>query len=187
MYGMVHTAARSMVVETMGEAAWQNVLAQADLQGEHFISGQCYSDAVTFALIDAATKVSGVNKTDLLKRFGKYWIGYTAKSSYGTMFRVGGDQLETFLTNLNRMHASVHATMPESRMPSFEMLRNEHGRIDVLYTSDRTGLTAFVEGLLKGLMEYFGETGYITHEETPEGEVFSLHCTGKKSELKGAA
>lgn len=187
MYGMVHTAARSMIVETMGEAAWRNVLEQADLDGENFISCQNYSDNVTFALIDAATRISGMAQEDLLKRFGRYWIGYTANSSYGTMFKVGGNQLDTFLRNLNRMHASVHTTMPASRMPSFEMLRNENGRIDVLYTSDRTGLTSFVEGLLEGLMDYFGEAGHVSHQATPAGDVFSLHCTGKKAEMKGAA
>jgi len=187
MYGMVHTAARSMVVETMGEAAWQNILAQADLDGEYFISGQNYSDEVTFALIDAVTKASGIETAALLKNFGRYWIGYTAKSPYGTMFRVGGDRLDTFLMNLNRMHASVHSTMPASRMPSFELLRNEDGRMDVLYTSDRTGLFPFVEGLLSGLMDFFGVTGHITHALTEEGDVFSLHCNGNNTHLRGVA
>lgn len=187
MYGMVHTAARSMVVETMGDAAWRNVLSQADLDGEYFISGQNYSDKVTFALIDAITKVSGIETPDLLRSFGQYWIGYTAKSSYGTMFRVGGDELESFLANLNRMHASIHSTMPASRMPSFELLRTENGRIDVLYTSDRNGLFPFVEGLLKGLMDHFGETGHVTHALTDEGDVFSLHCGARNSAAPGAA
>ncbi|MFN4184188.1 MAG: heme NO-binding domain-containing protein [Hyphomonas sp.] len=183
---MVHTAARSMVVETMGEAAWLNILQQADMDGEFFISGQNYSDDVTFALIDAVTKVSGFESTDLLKSFGRYWIGYTANSSYGTMFRIGGDRLDSFLLNLNRLHASVHSTMPASRMPSFELLRNENGRMDVLYTSDRTGLFPFVEGLLKGLMDHFGEAGHVTHATTHEGDIFSLHCTGKKAHSKAA-
>ena len=187
MYGMVHTAARSMVVETMGEAAWRDILNQADLNGEYFISGQNYSDDVTFSLINAVTRVSGIDSAELLKRFGEYWIGYTARSSYGTMFRIGGDQLDTFLTNLNRMHASVHSTMPASRMPSFEMLRKENGRIDVLYTSDRVGLFPFVEGLLKGLMDHFGETGHVTHALTDEGDVFSLHCQVGTRAVRGTA
>lgn len=187
MYGMVHTAARSMVVETMGEAAWQNILELADLNGEYFISGQNYSDDVTFALIGAVSRASGIETADLLRNFGRYWIGYTAKSHYGTMFRVGGDRLDTFLMNLNRMHASVHSTMPASRMPSFELLRNEDGRMDVLYTSDRTGLFPFVEGLLSGLMDYFGETGTITHAMTEEGDVFSLYCGAANKPLRGAA
>lgn len=187
MYGMVHTAARSMVVETMGEASWQKILAEADLNGEYFISGQNYSDEVTFALIDAVTKVTGFETNDLLRNFGRYWIGYTVKSSYGAMFRVGGDRLDTFLMNLNRMHASVHSTMPASRMPSFEVLRQENGRIDVLYTSDRTGLHPFVEGLLEGLMYHFGETGHVTHALSNDGEVFSLHCDVQNKPLQGAA
>lgn len=187
MYGMVHTAARSMVVETMGDAAWQHILEQADMDGEYFISGQNYSDDVTFALIEAVTRISGVETADLLRSFGRYWIGYAANSPYGTMFRIGGEDLDTFLKNLNRMHASVHTTMPESRMPSFELLRNENGRMDVLYTSDRTGLFPFVEGLLKGLMDHFREPGHVTHATTEEGDVFSLHCAARMQHLGSAA
>lgn len=187
MYGMVHTAARSMVIETLGDDAWLSVLDEAQLSGEYFISGQNYSDDVTFALIAAISKVSSIEASELLRLFGQYWIQYAAKSSYGTMFRVGGEQLDTFLTNLNRMHASIHSTMPASRMPSFEVLRTETGRIDVLYTSDRTGLFPFVEGLLTGLMAHFGETGHVTHAATSEGDVFSLHCAARKISLPGAA
>ena len=187
MYGMVHTAARSMVVDTLGEGAWAHVLNEAQLNGEYFISGQNYSDDVTFALIGAISHVSGIETTELLKGFGRYWIKYAANSSYGTMFRVGGLDLVTFLTNLNRMHASIHSTMPASRMPSFEVLHAEDGRIDVLYGSDRTGLFPFVEGLLSGLMEHFGETGHVTHSITADGDVFSLHREARQISLSGAA
>ncbi len=187
MYGMVHTAARSMVVETLGEGAWARVLDEAHLNGEYFISGQNYSDEVTFALIGAISRVSGIEASELLKSFGRYWIKYAANSSYGTMFRISGLDLVTFLTNLNRMHASIHSTMPASRMPSFEVLHAEDGRIDVLYGSDRTGLFPFVEGLLSGLMEHFGETGHVTHAATAEGDVFSLHREARQISLSGAA
>ncbi|MBY9068093.1 heme NO-binding domain-containing protein [Hyphomonas sp. WL0036] len=184
---MVHTAARSMVVETLGDDAWQSILAEAQLNGELFISGQNYSDEVTFALIGAIAKVSGIEPENLLRLFGEYWIRYAAQSPYGTMFRIGGNRLDTFLSNLNRMHASIHSTMPASRMPSFEMLRQEGNRIDMLYTSDREGLTPFVEGLLKGLMTHFGETGHVSHSLTHEGDVFSLNCETASSALPGAA
>lgn len=187
MYGMVHTAARSMVVETMGEPAWLNVLDQAALSGEYFISGQNYSDEVTFAIIRAISKVSGIEVPALLRSFGEFWIKYAAQSPYGAMFRVGGEELDTFLTNLNRMHASIHSTMPASRMPSFEVLRKENDRIDVLYASDRSGLCPFVEGLMMGLMQHFGHSGHVTHVHTEAGDVFSLHCEARKLTLPGAA
>lgn len=187
MYGMVHTAARSMVVDTLGEGAWTRILDEAQLNGEYFISGQNYSDDVTFALIGAISRVSGIETSDLLKNFGRYWIKYASNSSYGTMFRIGGLDLVTFLTNLNRMHASIHSTMPASRMPSFEVLHVEDGRIDVLYGSDRTGLFPFVEGLMSGLMEHFGETGHVTHMATADGDVFSLHREARQISLSGAA
>ena len=187
MYGMVHTAARSMVVETLGGSAWTRVLDEAQLNGEYFISGQNYSDDVTFALIGAISRVSGIEVSELLHSFGRYWIKYAANSSYGTMFRISGLDLVTFLTNLNRMHASVHSTMPASRMPSFAVLHVEDGRIDVLYGSDRTGLFPFVGGLFSGLMEHFGETGHVTHMATADGDVFSLQCEGRQISLSGAA
>jgi guanylate cyclase soluble subunit beta len=79
-----------------------------------------------------------------------------------------------FLSNLDRMHATIQRVMPEIRTPSFEVIEASLERIDVLYRSARTGLEPFVGGLMEGLMHRFGHAGSVTHAPSEEGIVFSL-------------
>ena len=186
MYGMVHSAARSMAIDTLGGDAWFKLLQDSNLSRDAFVSNQNYDDDVTFRIVTAIAERLRIGPSELLRQFGVYWIDYAAKSPYGAMFRVGGEDLRTFLHSLNRMHASIHATMPASRMPSFEVLSDTGNRIDLLYVSDREGLNAFVEGLLAGLLDYFGEKGSVVHEATrPDGDVFSIRLEAAAPETGG--
>lgn len=175
MYGMVHTAARAMALDALGPAAWLALLQENDLSRDHFVSNQNYSDEVTFRIVSAISGRLGMDPDEMLRAFGEYWIEYAAKSPYGAMFRIGGRDLRAFLHNLNRMHSSVHATMQFSRMPSFEVIGETDNRIELLYMSDRTGLTEFVVGVLTGLLRYFGEQGHVSYEGSrPDGDVFTI-------------
>jgi guanylate cyclase soluble subunit beta len=182
MYGMVHNAARNMAVDALGNDEWALLLKTYKLSPDQFISNNNYSDAVTFEIVDAISERLGVGTNDLLRAFGRYWIEYAATSPFGVMFRVGGQDIRSFLRNLNRMHASIHATMPGSRMPSFEVLLETNSRIDVLYVSERIGLEAFVEGLFSGLLHHFGENGEVAHlESRTDGDVFSILLSGPRA------
>lgn len=182
MYGMVHNAARNMAVDVLGNDEWALLLQTYRLSPDHFISNNNYSDALTFQIVDAISERLRMGTSDLLRALGRYWIDYAATSPYGVMFRVGGQDIRSFLRNLNRMHASIHASMPGSRMPSFDVLLETNSRIDVIYTSERIGLEAFVEGLFSGLLHHFGENGEVVHlESRTEGDVFSILLSGSRA------
>ena len=174
MYGMIHQAARAMALEVLGEESWRAIQERCGLDDEYFISGRHYSDEVTLALIGAATEVSGMKLDALLEALGRYWIDYAAKSPYGAMFEMAGDTLDEFLESLDSMHASIKSTMPEASMPTFEVVAVEDSRIDVLYASERTGLSSFVVGLLEGLMDRFDEVGEVTARADANGVLFSI-------------
>jgi hypothetical protein len=175
MYGMIHQAARKMAIESMGEARWRDILAEIGFDEEHFISGRHYDDATTFALVGAVSKASGMAMDPLLEAFGRYWIGFAGASSYGRMLDVAGETFEELIESLDRMHASIKSTMPEASMPGFEVLESNGAAMELRYSSERTGLNSFVVGLLKGLLDRFGEVGEITPRAASDGGViFSI-------------
>ena len=88
-----------------------------------------------------------------------------------------GDDLVTFLRNLDDLHRGVMATMPEAVLPSFSVEHSDSSRIDLLYQSDRAGLASFVTGLLQGLMDKFSETGSVTYATEPDGLMFHIART----------
>jgi len=176
MYGMIHTAARSMVKDQLGDATWAIILEKSGLNEEHFITAKHYSDETTLSVIACIVETTGIESQELLRKFGQYWIGYATSSAYRSVFTLSGSTLDTFLTNLNRMHMSVSRMMPEASMPVFEMVPGEPGVTDIVYRSDRGDLLlSFVEGLLIGLMAYFEVSGTVQYRCDAGEHVFRLH------------
>jgi hypothetical protein len=175
MYGMIHKAARELTISKIGEAAWAKLAADCEVGSEHFISGQHYSDDITFRLIGAIAEKLNVTVDELLVSFGRYWIKFAAQGAYAPALDMAGDDLETFLMNLDRMHSSIKATMPEAVLPSFSVSSSGEDSIDVAYRSPRKGLEPFVTGLLEGLLDRFGETGTITRKPSGAEVIFHIN------------
>ncbi len=174
MYGLIHAAARKMVLDQLGAEAWRRVLERAGFDDLHFINGEVYSDETTFALIGAIVEESGIAADKLLFEFGRFWIGFVGTSAFANAMAATGDDFVSFVDGLDRLHRSVRTAMPQARMPSFEVLDARVGRVEILYVSERAGLETFVAGLLQGLLEKFGERGAISHAPADDGVVFSV-------------
>ncbi len=181
MYGMIHQAARSLVIDLRGEEAWQEILDLSELNAEHFISAQYYGDDITYRLIGVASNYLGLETEVVLEEFGKYWLTFAEKTAYGSVLAMAGDDLETFLGNLDRMHSSISSTMPSAVMPSFLLGRTAEGGLLVAYRSERAGLAPFVKGLLRSVLERFGQTGEVSMKLTADGADFTILLGGLKA------
>jgi len=174
MYGMIHKAAKQLATAKIGAAAWAELEAKCGLSSEHFISGQHYADEITFRLIDEIAARLGTPVDNVLHDFGRYWVKFAEESAYAPVLDMGGDDLETFLANLDRMHASIKVTLPEAITPRFKLASVSPDRIAVHYSSPRKGLEPFVAGLLDGLLERFGERGKVSSAPDADVVVFTI-------------
>ena len=180
MYGMIHRAARDMVLAQGGEAIWQRCLKESGLGRESFISARIYSDADTFSLIDAAARVLDMPAKEVLVAFGEYWVEFADRSHFSAQMQASGNDLITFLCNLNKMHDQLMVAMPGARLPTFALTRSDSEGIHVSYRSDRDGLEPFVAGLLKGLLKRFHLQGEVMREGLVAGGadfVIVLHAS----------
>jgi Haem-NO-binding len=161
MYGMIHRAVRQMVLEHKGLDFWTSIERSAAAEPAHFISSVTYDDSITMRILDEAATALGVELNTLLEDFGKYWILFAEHGSFGSILRFTGQDIETFVSNLDRMHRTIQDVMQQSRMPSFTIIRKERGNLLVAYTSERKGLEPFVIGLFLGLFMRFDLTGTV--------------------------
>lgn len=162
MYGMIHKAARELAIQEFGQDSWDSILQACELDDRHFISGQHYDDATTMKLIGEMVRQTGMPAEDLLTAFGHHWIKFVGVSVYQSVIEMTGDNLVTFIENLNRMHDSIKATMPKAVLPSFLVSENSAAHIKIIYKSPRKGFESFVKGLLEGLIDKFGERGEVS-------------------------
>lgn len=163
MYGLVNKAIKEMMIQEYGTNGWQAICEAVDLENDHFINLQPYPDELTYQMVTAAARYANQPVPDILKAFGHHWIKYTGQNGYGDMLNLGGHDLPTFLSNLDRMHAGMSHAYPELRPPSFRCETLSPNKLRLHYQSEREGLPPFVIGLLEGLGEYLNTPLRVDH------------------------
>jgi hypothetical protein len=162
MYGLVNKAIQGLVTQRKGSQAWTRIIEETGSTST-FISMETYPDSVSFALVGAAAQELGVDAAAFLRELGYYWVTYTGAEGYGDMFNLWGDDLRSFLKNLDLMHERVKSTMPQLEPPSFTTVDQPDGRIRLSYFSHREGMTPMVLGLLEGLAVKFSTPMSVEH------------------------
>lgn len=177
MYGLINNALQSMIQSHYGNETWINILQEADVGEEAFVSMQRYEDELTYKLVGATSKVLNEPASTCLELFGRYWATVTAPEAYGVLMDATGSDLVGFLENINALHDRITSTFVGYIPPHFIVKKGENG-ISLKYESKREGLTPFVVGILYGLAESFQqELTQITVEpcEVDSGETSLIH------------
>ena len=155
MYGLINVAVRDLVVSQFGETAWADILAKSEVDESAFIRMGLNDDAVTFALVGAASEVLDLPASDILQAFGQYWTEFTVEEGYGELLDGFGSTLPALVQNLDELHTRVALIYEGLRPPSFKCENVTDGSMDLHYISERDGLDDLVIGLLKGLGKRF--------------------------------
>ena len=172
MYGVINKSLRDMVTEQFGESKWKEVLERSGVPDDSFLAMRSYDDDVTYRLAQACADEMAIDLSDALRAFGVHWVENTVARQYDTLMRAAGSDMLGFLGNLNGLHDRISSTFLDYRPPSFEIGDTSNNPVDILYVSERTGLTPFVEGLLRGLAVRFEQSMEIVEilpQEVAEG------------------
>lgn len=169
MYGLINQAVKEMICADGGSALWKRICAVAGVTNDEFNPLEPYPDSVTSALVAAASEHMGLSQGEILRRFGRHWILFTAHAGYGEIMDMFGSDLRSCLKNLNRMHGHMGAMMPHLKPPRFVIEEVSPEHLVVHYHSPRIGLGELVVGLLEGLAEKYQERISLSHLPRVEG------------------
>lgn len=178
MYGMIHRGLRDMVIEMRDEDAWGAIERDCGIGPGELISAGVYDDTVTIGIVQATARTLGQDLGECLRAYGRFWIRFAERGSYGAIMDFTGQDLGGFIGNLDRMHSAVSLAMPKARTPSFTLVSDEGNRLIVRYWSERQGLESFVVGLLEGLIARFGRTGKVSQlDSNTNGTEYLIELT----------
>ncbi len=155
MYGLVNKAIEDLICEKFGEEKWEEILEDADIDIEGFVSMQSYEDDVSFKLVGSISKILDIPANDVLKTFGSFWVTYTALKGYESLLKLTGESLEEFIFNIDVLHTRVAKSYPNLVPPKFTTHKISDNHYEITYESEREGLSPMVIGLLEGLGERF--------------------------------
>jgi len=185
MYGLIHNSLRDMVKTRLGDDEWAVIMHAAGLSEKDFLSLKSYDDSVVLSLLSVTHARTGSSIDELLYDFGWHFIKRTAFAHYAGVLNMHGETLWELLDNLNHMHDRIASSFPGYRPPSFQLLPTAENTYELIYSSSRQGLTAFVWGLLDGLADYFSvaiEIAVVQDTLTDQGQMtrFRLTALGTK-------
>ena len=166
MYGLVNQAIEDLLRTNHGDETWERVKRKAGVEPDAFVSMQAYPDAVTYALVSAASEVLGQPADALLEAFGMHWTLFTAQKGYGELFRMGGSSFREFMLNLHALHTRVALSFPNLQPPSFWCTDVTGSSLRLHYQSTRPGLGPMVIGLVRGLGVMFRSQVAVTPVRT---------------------
>ena len=172
MYGLINNSLKTMILKEFGEEKWQQVLTVSGVPEDSFLSMRRYEDDITYDLAGAASEVLGAPVAACLEMFGEHWVLETASKSYGMLLDAAGEDMITFLGNMNALHDRITSTFLDYVPPEF-MVEQQGETYLIHYRSKRQGLTPFVVGLLKGLAIRFNADMRIVNQtevEVAQGE-----------------
>lgn len=167
MYGLINEGIRDMVVGMAGPDAWRAITEDVGIDPSGFELLCPYDDSLTYKLVELVSKRFELAQEEVLRRYGNYWITYTASQGYGEIMRLFGTDFRSCLRNLNLMHGHMGAMMPKLSPPRFRVEELSERELVVHYYSHRVGLAPMVIGLLEGLAMKYDERISVLH--VPKG------------------
>ncbi|WP_157682778.1 heme NO-binding domain-containing protein [Nocardioides scoriae] len=149
------------VVLQHGDAVWDRILVDADLDGVWTSLGNYPDDALP-RLVGAGSELLGVAEADLCVELGRH-------ATQGLSQRYPGhfaahDDVRSFLLTLDDLvHAEVVRLHPDAQPPRFWFDDGEDGSLLVHYRSHRS-LCALAEGMIEGAGVVYDEPTAVHHE-----------------------
>ena len=155
MKGIIFNAVEEAVVSLYSEEVWDDLIDAAGVTGEYTSLGD-YDDADLFALVTAASSMTGIEAIELVKVLGRHSFDPLAER-YSYLIDEAEGTLEFLRTVNDIIHPEVLKLHPNARPPSFEFEERENDILRVTYRSERK-LGVLAQGLIYGAADRFGET-----------------------------
>jgi hypothetical protein len=174
-YGMVNKFLKEIITENHGAEIWDKAEKAAGHDTRYFVGMHQYPDEITYDIVNATSKVSGVGVEDLLREIGNGWVAYTVNGKYGAYYDMSTDVF-ALLRNINSIHSVLGNSVPGLTTPVFSCEPIDNKSIKFHYKSDRPGLTYFVFGIIEGAAKHYGQEISITisqrKDEGAENDAF---------------
>jgi len=160
MKGIVFNLLETVVVQSHGEAAWDDLLDATGLAGSYTSLGS-YPDEEIEKLVGAGSQALGLTPNDLLRWFGREAMPLLAKQ-YPVFFTEHRTTLPFVLSVNDIIHPEVRKLYAGAHCPFFRFEETADGAVVMNYDSPRK-LCALAHGFIEGAGDHFNEAIAVEH------------------------
>ena len=195
MHGLVNRAVQCFLRDTFGAEAWRDIAAEAGAPAEGFESMLRYDDALTVAVIDAATARLDRPRDSLLEDLGTYLVSHPNREGLRRLLRFGGVSFVDFLHSLDDLPDRSRLAVPDLDIPPLEVEETGEGTFTLTIHTRWTEYAAVMIGVLRAMADDYGALALPDHARpAPDGaprlsiDVFDARfSSGRSFELSAGA
>ena len=155
MKGVVFNLLEQLVRREFGDAEWDRVRQDANVDAFAFTSTDSYPDAVLRSLVAAVGKLAQKTPGEALQWFGRHAMPLLAEQ-YPHFFTSQNSARSFVLTLNDIIHPEVRRLYPGAYVPEFDFDTSIPDALTLGYRSPRK-LCALAHGFIEGAADHFGE------------------------------
>ncbi len=153
------------VVSRFGREAWPALTKAASVPlGDEILSlGSVYPDDYLFAMVPAASELTGIAVPALLEQFGTY-LAPSLMRIYESLIAPDWRTLDVLENTETSIHRVVRQRNPDASPPELRVQRQGTDDLEIDYRSRRK-LCAVATGIVRGIALHFHETVSVEQPE----------------------
>lgn len=158
MHGLVNRSIQRFLRDTYGARLWQAVAEASAVPDAGFEALLHYDDALTRAMLEAASHRLGKPVEALLEDLGAFLV---TLEPLRRLLRFGGVDYADFLMSLEELPARAHMALPELEMPQIALGTATDGRLMLAVQGRVPGWGLVLAGLLRSMADDYGALALI--------------------------
>jgi len=167
MHGLVNQSLQCFLQDAYGTACWDEIRRGAGVDALGFEAMLIYDDAITEALIAAATARLGRPRDALLEDLGHYLVTWPGRDTLRRLLRFGGESFADFLHSLGRLRDRGRLVLPELDLPEITVREASGGRFRLLLRWPGPCYGPAMVGLLRAMADDYGALALCERQPMP--------------------
>ena len=160
MHGIILSELKRFVETRQGVSTWSRLAKRAGLANARYLANETYPDGDVAAIVEAASKMSGIESQALLEDFGEF-IAPDLLEIYSALIRPEWRTLDVILNTERTVHTVVRIRNPGAAPPELRCVRKGPDEVVLTYDSPRK-MCGVAKGIGRGLARHFDETIQIS-------------------------
>lgn len=156
MHGLVNRAIQCFVLDTYGDAAWEDIARRADLGFTAFEALLQYDPGLTEAVMKAAVDLLGKPRNELLEDLGTYLVSHPTQGAVRRLLRFSGADFIDFIHSLDDLPDRARLAVPDLGLPRLVLRDHTATRFTLECHGATPGFGYVLLGVLRAMADDYG-------------------------------
>lgn len=169
MHGLINRAVQCFVQDSYGADKWLEVTREADLDFVEFEAMLTYEFSLTPTILDAAAKVLGRPRFEVMEDIGTYLVSHPNVEALRRLLRFGGVDFVEFLHSLDDLPDRAQLAVSDLKLPHIELRDHNGTHFSLVCEANLEGFGHVMIGILRTMADDYGALALLEHDGSEAG------------------